>query len=478
MRTALVLDRNASAPLNRQIYDQWRDGILTGRFRGAERVPSTRELSAALGVSRSTVTLAYDQLIAEGYLESARGSGTFVCRELPDALLRPSQKQVVRAEEAPAPRLSRYGANLKTDFGYRRAPRGFITLTQWRPDLTLFPIATWRKLVMRRLRSVVSELLDYSDEAAGLGALRNEIAAYVSRSRAVHCRPEQVVIVNGSAQGIDLCMRMLLDPGDEVAVENPGYHGAHRILAGYGARLRPASVDENGIVIDDLGKKARLVYVTPSHQFPTGVAMSLARRLELLEWARRSNAVIIEDDYDSEYRYSGPPLPSLQGLAAGVAVLYIGTFSKVMFPGLRIGYIVAPPSLVAPLRRAKWLADRHTPLPEQAALADFISEGHLERHIRRMRRVYGARRAALVESLERYFGDRVQIRGDAAGMHVLVRFEDSKIAEKAAAAKVQLDSSAPCYLTEPPPGEFVLGFASVGERAIRDAIRRLAESTR
>ena len=476
MPAAIVLDRSSSAPLHRQIYDQWRQGVLTGRFRCAERVPSTRELSTALAVSRSTVTLAYEQLIAEGYLESSRGSGTFVCRELPDQLLRPNHKQVPRGAEAPPIRLSRYGAGLNDDFGYPPAPPGFIRFTQWRPDLSLFPIAIWRKLVMRRLRNATTELFDYSDQSSGYGPLRNEIAAYVSRSRAVRCTPDQVIIVNGSAQGIDLCVRLLLEPGDQVAIENPGYQGAHRIFAAYGARLWPAGIDENGIVIGDLGKKARLVYVTPSHQFPTGVAMSLTRRLELIEWSRRHNAVLIEDDYDSEYRYSGPPLPSLQGLATGVAVIYIGTFSKVMFPSLRIGFMIAPPSLVARVRRAKWLADRHTPVPDQAALADFIAEGHLERHIRRMRRIYAGRRDALVESLQRHFGDRVQIRGDAAGMHLLVRFlDDPRITEKAVEAKVQLVSSATSYLTEAPSGEFILGFSSISERSIREGIRRLAD---
>jgi GntR family transcriptional regulator/MocR family aminotransferase len=473
MPAAILLDRAAASPLHRQIYEQWRQGILTGRFRRAERVPSTRELSTELAVSRSTVTIAYEQLIAEGYLDTARGSGTFVCRELPNHQPAPQR------EEAPAPRLSRYGAGLNRDFSYPSAPpRGFICLTQWRPDLGLFPIATWRKLVMRRLRSAAPELFDYSDEAAGYAPLRNEIAAYAARSRAVRCTPDQIIIVNGSAQGIDLCVRLLLERGDEVDIENPGYHGAHRIFASYGARLRPARIDENGIVIGDLGKKARIVYVTPSHQFPTGVAMSLTRRLELLEWSRRHNTVVIEDDYDSEYRYSGPPLPSLQGLAAGVAVIYIGTFSKVMFPSLRIGYIIAPPSLVTPVRRAKWLADRHSPVPEQAALADFIAEGHLERHIRRMRRIYGARRDALVESLDHYFGDRAQIVGDAAGMHVLVRFQDKNIAEKAQGARVQLVSSQASYLTEPPRGEVILGFSSIGEPSIREAIRRIAEASR
>ncbi len=317
MRAAILLDRASEAPLHRQIYDQWRQGILTGRFRRAERVPSTRELSIALGISRSTVTQAYDQLIAEGYLETAQGSGTFVCRKLPDELLRSNHKQVHPAEETPPIRLSRYGMGLNDDFAYPHPPPGFIGFTQWRPDLNLFPIDIWRKMMLRRLRTAAPKLFDYSDDSAGYGPLRGEIAAYVSRSRAVRCTAEQVVIVNGSAQGIDLCVRLLLDPGDEVAVENPGYHGAHRIFAGYGARLRPARVDENGIVIGDLGKKARLVYVTPSHQFPQGVAMSLARRLELIEWSRQHNAVLIEDDYDSEYRFSGPPLPSLQGWRRG-----------------------------------------------------------------------------------------------------------------------------------------------------------------
>jgi len=202
--------------------------------------------------------------------------------------------------------------------------------------------------------------------------------------------------------------------------------------------------------------------------------MSLARRLELIEWARAHEAAIIEDDYDSEYRYSGAPLPSLQGLAHGVPVIYIGTFSKVMFPALRIGYVIAPERFVAPVKRAKWLADRHTSLLDQAALSDFIREGHLERHIRRMRRLYGRRREVLVESLARCFGDRAKVRGDAAGMHLLVRFEDDGIMERAAAGKVALLSADSYYLTKPPRGEFIFGFSSIGERTIREGIRRLA----
>jgi GntR family transcriptional regulator/MocR family aminotransferase len=216
------------------------------------------------------------------------------------------------------------------------------------------------------------------------------------------------------------------------------------------------------------------VYITPSHQFPTGVSMSLATRLELIAWARRSGAVIVEDDYSSEYRYSGPPLPSLQGLAGDVPVIYIGTFSKVMFPGLRIGYLVVPQDLAKTFTRAKWLQDRSTPVLEQKALHDFMREGHLERHVRRMRRLYGARREALAGALDRHFGDRVRILGDAAGMHLMAAFEDPKLAERAEQNRVQLLNAAAYYLTKPPGNEFIFGFSAVGERIIREGIRRLA----
>jgi len=480
MRVAMVLQRASAVPLHRQIYEQWRAGILTGRFRRGERVPSTRDLAATLAVSRSTVTESYEQLIAEGYLDATQGSGTFVCHELPDQPLRPDRSRAAIKDEATPIRLSHYGAGLRDDFLYPTVQPGFIRFTHWRPDLERFPFVLWRKLVMRHLRAAshelfdYPELFDYAEQSAGFQPLRREIAAYVGRSRAVRCTPEQVIIVNGSQQGLDLCVRLLLDAGDEVALENPGYQGAHRILQAHGARVRPARIDGDGIVIGDLSRKARLVYVTPSHQFPTGVSMSLARRLELIDWARTHGAAIIEDDYDSEYRYSGAPLPSLQGLAQGVAVIYIGTFSKVMFPGLRIGYIIAPPRFIASLKRAKWLADRQTSVLDQAALTDFIREGHLERHIRRMRQLYGRRRDVLVESLARHFGDKATVHGDAAGMHLLVRFEDENIVDRAAAGKIHLMSTSSYYVTKPTRGEFIFGFSSIGERTIREGVRRLA----
>ncbi|MBZ5611879.1 MAG: PLP-dependent aminotransferase family protein [Acidobacteriia bacterium] len=474
MRPAILVNPDSAIPLRRQIYQEWRKAILTGRFHRGDQVPSSRELAVTLGISRSTVTEAYEQLAAEGYLESAHGSGTYVCRHIPDELLKARRAPANGAAANTSIRLSRYGLRLREDLDQHRAAPGVIQFSSGRPDLSQFPFRVWRKLLGRHVREAKPQLFDYAEQSAGYEPLRREVAASLSRSRAVRCTAEQVVIVNGSQQGLDLCVRLLLEPGDVVALEEPGYQGARRVFSTYGARLRPARVDAEGIVIRDLGKKARLVYVTPSHQFPAGISMSLARRLELLDWARRSGATLIEDDYAAEYRYNGPPLPALQGLAADVPVVYIGTFSKVMFPGLRIGYVIVPPQLVRPLTRAKWLADRHTPVLEQAALADFIREGHLERHIRRMRRLYGRRREALVEAIAHHFGDRAEILGDAAGMHVLVRFEDGAMLERTARNRVQVVNSQYCYLNKTAHHELVLGFSELGERTIREGIRRLA----
>ena len=479
MRAAISIDSASSIPVHRQIYQAWRDGILRGRFAPKARVPSTRELAGALRVARSTVTQAYEQLIAEGYLQTQRGSGTFVCSVLPEKLLHAKPAPKLKTHTPTAPRLSEYGARLFDDFDYPRKQPGWISFSHWWPDQEQFPSASWRRLTMRQLRRESPDVFNYAQHAQGYEPLRREIASYVSRFRAASCTADQVIVVNGSQQGLDLCARLLFDPGDEIAVENPGYLGARRVFLAAGAKLRPVPVDDEGIDCRALDKKTRVVYVTPSHQFPTGVAMSLQRRLELIVWARQANAIVIEDDYDSEYRYSGTPLPSLQGLSADTPVIYCGTFSKVMFPGLRIGYLIVPPKLVSAFRRAKWLADRNTPVLEQAVLADFLGEGHLERHIRRMRRIYASRREALIESLFRYFGASATVYGDAAGMHAMVRIDDRSVGglvieERAIKNKVHLRSARDYYLSGAPPNEFVFGFATLGERSIREGIRRLA----
>jgi GntR family transcriptional regulator/MocR family aminotransferase len=327
---------------------------------------------------------------------------------------------------------------------------------------------------MRCLRELDADALSYAEHAQGYPPLREEIARYVSRSRAVTCSADEVIVVNGSQQGLDLCARLLIEPGDEVVLENPGYLGASRVFESHGARLRPVPVDGEGMVCAALGEAAQLAYVTPAHQFPTGVAMSLRRRLELIAWARRHRAVLIEDDYDSEYRYGGAPMPALQGLATGVPIIYCGTFSKVMFPALRVGYLIVPRTLAASFARAKWLADRHTAIHQQSALHRFMSEGHLDRHIRRMRRIYALRRTALLESLERHFGARAEVQGEAAGMHAYVRFSDEGVAGRAERHKVQLRPVAEYFIGKAPANEYLLGFSMLTERSIREAVKRLA----
>jgi GntR family transcriptional regulator/MocR family aminotransferase len=473
MRAAIAIDPESSVPLHRQIYEAWRQGILAGRFRQGDRVPSTRELAQALRVARSTVTQAYEQLIAEGYLQTTHGSGTFVRGDLYEHSLPTPAKQ---AALSPAPiKLSRFAQRLDQDFLYAPQPPSYICFSRWSPDVERFPLDLWRKLVIRHLRRPERTLLDYARQSQGDERLRQEIAAYAARMRAVRCTPDQVVVLNGSQQALELCARLLCNPGDTVALEDPGYLGARRIFNSQGLRLAPAQVDEQGIVIETILKRARFVYVTPSHQFPTGVAMSLPRRLELLAWARKHGTTIVEDDYDSEYRYSGPPLPALQGLAQDVPVIYCGTFSKVMFPALRIGYAILPDTLVEPFRRAKWLADRSTPSVEQAALADFLAEGHLERHVRRMRRLYGERRAALVTALERQFGSSIEILGEAAGMHLALRTSDTQFGRRAERNKVQVVGSQPYYLGKPRNDEYLLGFSSLSVHSIREGVRRLGQ---
>jgi len=451
MNISFVLDRTSKVPLHRQIYDAWRAGILSGRFHGGERVSSSRAFAAAYDVARVTVTAAYDQLLAEGYFETRHGSGTFVSSELPDDVLRPirvasSSQGVIRGI-----RLSRYGSRLG-EIQRLPASRRPLNLSNVGPDLSCFPFPLWRRIVSRHLRRASPAVFDQRAQPAGHEGLREAIANQLARSRAVRCSPEQVIIVSGSQQALDLCARILLDPGAEAAVEEPGYPGARQLFLAQGASLRTLPVTETGASIDGLTNRTRLVHVTPSHQFPTGVSMSLARRLALIEWARKRGAVVLEDDYDSEYRYSGPPLPAMQSLADGVSVIYIGTCSNVMFRGLRIGYLVVPGDLIAPFTAAKWLADRHTTLLEQAALADFLEEGHLERHVRRMRRLYKHRRDVLLEELHRHFGADATIRGDAAGMHMTVTFRaGSAVRARALRAGVHLAGTEVYYMSNPQP---------------------------
>ncbi|WP_414578897.1 PLP-dependent aminotransferase family protein [Anabaena sp. CCY 9402-a] len=483
MDFAINIDPRAPLPLHRQIYEELRQAILSGRFTPGQKLPSTRSLAQLLGVSRATVTQSYDLLLSEGYLETIVGSGTFVCRQLPDELLHavPALSKLSPANSSI--RLSAYGASLN-DNAFLRLPEAEleISFSYGRPAFDHFPIDLWRKLISRHCHAS-QEVLDYTAYSLGYQPLREAIASYLSRSRAVNCSAEQIMIVGGSQQGLDLITRLLIDRGDWIAVENPGYLGARRAFLAQGAKLFPVSVDQSGLIVNELKAgvipNIKLLYVTPSHQFPTGAVLSLPRRLELLAWAQKLGVMIIEDDYDSEYRYGERPIPALQGLDQGNSIIYLGTFSKVLFPALRLGYLVLPENLVHVFSRAKWLADRQCSLLEQYVLTDFITEGHLERHIRRMRSLYNQRRQTLVQSLSTHFGDRIEIMGENAGMHLMVKINtkihDDEIVKRAALANVGIGGAYPQYLKDSPGSEFIFGYAELNEQEIQEGVRRLAE---
>lgn len=483
MDLAIVLDlHNTNVPLHRQLYEELRKAILSGRLTPKQRIPSTRTLAKSLGISRTTVTISYEQLKSEGYIETILSSGTFVCAQLPDDLLRSTTVDYIKKGTSNQIQLSRYGAALtEADVPGKVEYYAAINFRYGQPAFAQFPMQLWRKLLSRYC-DFDNNWLGYATDLQGYKPLRNAIVRYLSRSRAVECEPDQVIITNGTQQALYLIMRLLIDIGDAMAIEEPGYISARRIFLTQGANVIPIAVDSEGLVVRELKEYTRenikLVYVTPSHQFPTGAILSLGRRLELLAWAQQTGALIIEDDYDSEYRYGDRPIPALQGLGKGDSVLYIGTFSKVLFPSLRIGYLVLPKSLVTIFTRAKWLSDRHLPLLEQYVLTDFIEDGHLERHIRKMRSRYDRCRQVLVKALHEHFGDRVSILGEKAGIHLMAKFKtclsDEEIVRGALSVGVGMVPASPHYLTKGGSGEFIFGYGELTEAEICEGVCRLA----
>ena len=484
MDLAITLDNNSSKPLHQQLYEELRQAILAGKLTPGERIPSTRSLAKSLAISRFTVTKSYEQLLSEGYLETVKGCGTFICQQIPDDLIYSNPTKNRDKTNISSIKLSKYGDGLVKIQNVPRIaePRLEINFRYGTPALNEFPIKIWRRLLSRYCNTNLN-WLDYSTEPLGYQPLRTAITRYLTRSRAVNCEPEQILITNGTQQALDLILRLLIEPGETIAIENPGYLSARIIFETQDAQILPIGVDESGLIVKELAestnKNIRLIYVTPSHQFPTGAILSLPRRLELLNWAQQTGALIIEDDYDSEFRYGEKPIPALQGLDKSDCVLYIGTFSKVLFPSLRIGYLVLPKSLVTVFTRAKWLNDRHLPILEQQVLAEFIESGYLERHIRKMRSIYNKRRQTLVKALKKHFGKRAKILGETAGIHVMVRFKadlsDQEIIQRAAKVGVAMMSANPHYLTNHPTGEFIFGYGELTESQLQEGIRRLAQ---
>jgi GntR family transcriptional regulator/MocR family aminotransferase len=488
---AMPLDRRSGTPLFRQLYLQLKEAILAGGVGAGARLPATRELGRLLNVSRQTVLSAYEQLMAEGYLEGAVGKGTFVSASLPAAerAVAKAAGKAVQEEAAPPlvrPLSARGEAMAAAMARVRHHDSSLRSFRTSMPGLDLFPFEVWRKLEARhwRRREVA---LGYSD-AAGHAPLRELLCAYLKASRGVRCAPEQIVITAGSQQALYLLAQLLLAPGDGVWLESPGYQGALAPFAVAGARICPVPVDAEGMDVPYAEARypdARMAFATPSHQLPLGATMSLARRLQLLRWAEVQRAWIVEDDYDSEYRYTGPPLASLQSLDRSGSVIYVGTLSKVLFPGLRLGYIVAPPGLAGPLARAKAVVDRHNPIVPQAVLADFIQEGHFARHIRRTRDAYGERRTAMLEELQRQLGGVLACGPSDAGLDLCVGvtngLSELEAASRALASGVDLRTLA--YYTNPaagpdcavPPG-LLLGFSAFTPQQIRAGVARLAQA--
>ncbi|MFZ0635598.1 MAG: PLP-dependent aminotransferase family protein [Candidatus Acidiferrales bacterium] len=476
MQFVIPLSRKGE-PLYRQVYRGLRQAILSGTFRAGDCLPSTRDLAEELGISRTVVLLAYDQLLAEGFVAGRGGSGTYVSEGLGGSRPR-------RLQNSAKLQLSRYGSAAAAvaatvDFpGRRSIPLRYDFAYGGRGDVETFPFEMWRRILLRHARKAPVRELDYG-AAAGSLALREAISVHVRRSRAVLCDSSQVIVVNGSQQALDLVARVLIERGDPVAIEDPQYQGATEILRTVGARLLPVPVDRDGLNPGKLPKYARLAFVTPSHQFPTGAILPLARRVALLDWARRKDAVIVEDDYDGEFRYEGQPLESLQGLDTEGRVIYIGTFSRTVFSALRIGYLIAPKSLVPAFTSTKWLCDRHTATLEQETLAEFISTGMYERHLRRVRRRNTARREALLDTIRDFLGDRVEVSGDGAGAHIVLwpgkRVSEIAVIERAASRGVGIYGISGYYLTRPSRTGLMLGYSHMREQEIQEGIRRLSE---
>jgi GntR family transcriptional regulator/MocR family aminotransferase len=479
----ILLDRDSPSPLYRQLYDGLQSAILTGRLKPGTRLPSTRELASDLEVSRNTVMEAFTQLVSEGYLESTTGSGTRVSSTLPDHLLTARPEAEPTNNAPPEPPHSQIAQLIS---GVPPVP-----LTRWRrpvafypgiPAYELFPATIWRRLLVRHWSDGRNrELLDYG-EPGGYAPLREAIADYLRTSRRVACEADQVIVVGGSQQGLDLAARVLLDPGEAVWVEDPGYPGARSVLAVAGAELVPVPVDDDGIDVEEGLRRCsgpHLAYVTPSHQFPLGHTMSLTRRLRLLDWAASAEAWIIEDHFDAEFRYSGRPLPALQGLDEAGRVIYTGSFSKSLFPSMRVGSLVVPRALIDVFLTARALTDRHRPTLDQAVLADFLTEGHFLRHLRRPRTAYAQRQEVLLEVLDKHLRGVVDVNADAAGTHLITWLpdgvSDSVISDRAA----EDDTSAPPLshwaIRRTDMNALVLGYTGFNVPTIRYRAKLLAE---
>lgn len=468
----------SAGPLYRRVFETLRSAITGGSLAAGVRLPATRELSRQLAVSRNTVNAAYDMLVAEGYAVSRPGSGHYVTGSLPDPPAESWAQSGHTAGPLAGRGLSVRGAILAEPSRPVSQAAG-PAFQRGAPALEQFPFPQWQQHLARHSRHPAEHLLKYRDDG-GLPALKAALRDYLQLARGVRCDVSQIIVVAGGQAALDLIARLLVDEGDKVAIEEPGYVGARDALRAAGAELCATPVDDAGLCVDRLGADVQLVYTTPSYQFPLGVTLSAPRRIQLLQWASRSDAFIVEDDYDSEFRYAGRPLSCMQGLDEDERVVYVGTFSKVMFPALRLGYIVAPrriaPALAAALRKT----GQDAPLLLQAAMADFISSGQFSSHIRRMRKLYARRQALFVQLAARYLGGLLAVAPTHAGMQLACYFiesiDEARLRREAAARELDIAFlSATCLGSCARPG-LLLGYAGIPEAAMAPAVIALRDA--
>ncbi|MEK3736088.1 PLP-dependent aminotransferase family protein [Paenibacillus sp. FSL F4-0122] len=480
----ITLDKQRPIPLSRQIYEQVRNAIHSGALSGGDSLPPSRTLANQLEVSRSVILQSYELLQAEGYLEMRKGAGTYIAGL-------PVEEKDPQDSDNP------YNFITKGPDFLTLNPSSIIendlntVLCNFRhgvPAWDAFPMDQWQKALMNACRRASPDTLGYGPVEGSLG-LRQEIARLLRSTRSMPVVPEQIVITSGATQALDILSRIFVSKGDDVIVEDPSHNVVREIFSFAGAVVTPIRVDLEGICVDELQascdhikegphKKPKLAYVTPSHQFPFGVTLSMKRRVQLLEWAKANQAFIIEDDYDSEYRYEGPKLSSLAGLDVDGRVIYVGSFSKVLFPSLRIGYVVLPPTLIQPFLAVKWITDRMSSALDQEALAEFIQNGHYARHVTQMGKLYAARRACLVKSLDAEFGSRVRYYGEEAGLHLLIELEsgaeEHRIAELALRYGVRVYPASSYFVGSKPQGPvFLLGYSNLTENQIKVGVNRL-----
>ncbi len=473
---------DARIGLSVRVYRAIRAAILNATLREGDRLPSTRALAADLSISRSTAEAAYAQLEDEGFLTRSVGDGSYV-----------SAHASMRSRAYG--RQGTHTAQVSTDHAHVLSQRGLQiarmggcvdarevrTFSAGMPALDSFPTAIWQRLLARRSRENAVDWMMYGDRQ-GLPQLRTAIAQYLSLSRGVDCDADQVIVLTSSQQALTLVATMMLDTGDRVWIEDPGYRGAQTAFAAAGATIVPVPVDEEGLCVDHAvreARKARLAYVTPSHQYPLGMTLSLSRRLQLIEWARRENAWIVEDDYDSEFHYDSRPIAAIHGLDPQRRVLYIGTFSKVLFPGARIAYLVVPKLLAASFITARSQLDGHSSTLMQMVLTDFMQDGHFMAHVRRMRELYRARRNIFLEELDRNLRDRLVAQPAHGGLQIAClladqRLSDRKLATRAAQAGIDLPPLSRLYLRREAHNGFVMGFSALQPAAIREGTKKLA----